>query len=132
IYEQFIFDVIEQAPNRKSKREGSYLTIPVHRRIDMAQPELLQVLELPFDQAQYCVCTPDQWKMHFDRIFPSSVQEARVSGQNFPSCSYYKSYIALASSVNVKDLVKIRDALRKEFDKLAWAPWTSADRMWGT
>ncbi|KAG2127747.1 hypothetical protein BD769DRAFT_1357030 [Suillus cothurnatus] len=132
IYEQFIFDVIEQAPNRKSKREGSYLTIPVGRRIDMAQPELLQVLELPFDQAQYCVCTPDQWKMHFDRIFPSSVQEARASGQNFPSCSYYKRYIALASTVNNAGLVKIRYALRKEFDKLAWAPWTSADRMWGT
>lgn len=132
IYEQCIFDVIEQAPNRKSKREGSYLTIPVDRRIDLAQPELLQVLELPFDQAQYCVCTPDQWKMHFDRIFPSSVQEARDSGQNFPSCSYYKSYIALASTVNDAGLVKIRCALRKEFDKLAWVPWTSTDRMWGT
>jgi hypothetical protein len=76
IYEQFIFDVIEQAPNRKSKRDGSYLTIPVDKRIDLAQPELLQVLELPFDQAQYCVCTPDQWTMHFDHIFPRTVREA--------------------------------------------------------
>ncbi|KAG1792246.1 hypothetical protein EV424DRAFT_1336621 [Suillus variegatus] len=100
--------------------------------VDGHVPELLQVLELPFDQAQYCVCTPDQWKMHFDRIFPSSVQEARDSGQNFPSCSYYKSYIALASTVNDAGLVKIRCALRKEFDKLAWVPWTSTDRMWGT
>ncbi|KAG2336315.1 hypothetical protein BDR05DRAFT_866367, partial [Suillus weaverae] len=132
IYEQFIFDVIEQAPNRKSKREGSYLTIPVHRRIDLAQPELLQVLELPFDQAQYCICTPEQWKMHFDRIFPPSVQAARASGQNFPSCSYYRSYIALASTVAAAHLVKIRAALKVEFEKLAWVPWTSADRMWGT
>ncbi|KAG2335326.1 hypothetical protein BDR05DRAFT_851754, partial [Suillus weaverae] len=124
IYEQFIFDVIEQAPNRKSKRDGSYLTIPVDKRIDLAQPELLQVLELPFDQAQYCVCTPDQWKMHFDRIFPRTVREARASGQNFPSCSYYKSYIALASAVEDAHLIRIRAALRKEFDKLAWAPWT--------
>jgi hypothetical protein len=76
IYAQFIFNIVEQAPNRKSKQEGSYLTIPVHRCIDLAQPELLQVLELPFNQAQYCICMPDQWKKHFDRIFPSSVQEA--------------------------------------------------------
>jgi hypothetical protein len=132
IYEQFIFDVIEQAPNRKSKRDGSYLTIPVDKRIDLAQPELLQVLELPFDQAQYCVCTPDQWTMHFDRIFPRTVREARASGQNFPSCSYYRSYISLASAVEDAHLIRIRAALRKEFDKLAWAPWTLADRMWGT
>ncbi|KAG1744245.1 hypothetical protein EDB19DRAFT_1632933, partial [Suillus lakei] len=87
IYEQFVFDVIEQAPNRKSKWEGSYLTIPIHRHIDLAQPELLQVLELPFDQVQYCICMPVQWTMHFDRIFPSSIQAARASGQNFSSCS---------------------------------------------
>ncbi|KAG2356850.1 hypothetical protein BDR07DRAFT_1299359, partial [Suillus spraguei] len=54
------------APNRKSKREGSYLTIPVHRRIDMAQPELLQVLELPFDQAQYLRVR----NIHSDHISP--------------------------------------------------------------
>ncbi|KAG1765186.1 hypothetical protein EV702DRAFT_981663, partial [Suillus placidus] len=132
IFEQFIFDVIEQAPNRKSKREGSYLTIPVCRHIDLAQPELLQVLELPFDQAQYCICTPEQWKMHFDRIFPPSLKEAGTSGQNFPSCSYYKSYLALAIDVGDKPLGKVRVVLRVEFDKLAWVPWTLVDRMWGT
>ncbi|KAG2122311.1 hypothetical protein BD769DRAFT_1338650, partial [Suillus cothurnatus] len=119
----FIFNIIEQAPNRKSKQEGSYLTIPVHRCIDLAQPELLQVLELPFNQAQYCICMPDQWKKHFDHIFPSS---------NFPNYSYYKSYIALASTTKDVDLVKIRARLKKEFNKLAWAPWILADHMWGT
>jgi hypothetical protein len=79
IYEQFIFDVIEQAPNMQSKRDGSYLTIPVDKRIDLAQPELLQVLELPFDQSQFCVCTPDKWKMHFDRIFTRTTRPGSLN-----------------------------------------------------
>lgn len=49
IYEQFIFDIIKQTSNRKSTQEGLYLTIPVSKYIDLAQPELLQVLKLPFD-----------------------------------------------------------------------------------
>ncbi|KAG2057804.1 hypothetical protein BDR06DRAFT_969141 [Suillus hirtellus] len=31
IYGQFCFDIIKNAPNRKFKQAGSYLSIPVHR-----------------------------------------------------------------------------------------------------
>ncbi|KAG0693109.1 hypothetical protein DFH29DRAFT_1007643 [Suillus ampliporus] len=36
IYEQFFFDIIKEAPNQKSRQDGSYLSIPVHMRSDLA------------------------------------------------------------------------------------------------
>ncbi|KAG1765274.1 hypothetical protein EV702DRAFT_949170, partial [Suillus placidus] len=135
IYEQFCFDVIEKAPNRKSKQAGSYLSIPLHRRIDLARPELLMTPALPFQQAQYYRCSTEQWENHFNRIFPmpSSPEAAQnAAGQNFPNCTYYKRYMALAGTLQAPSLKKIRGALKVEFDKLAWVPYTCADRMWGT
>ncbi|KAG1726774.1 hypothetical protein EDB19DRAFT_1643342 [Suillus lakei] len=135
IYEQFCFDVIEKAPNRKSKQDGSYLSIPLHRRIDLARPELLMTPALPFQQAQHYKCSTEQWEKHFNRIFPvpsspEAVQNA--AGQNFPNCTYYKSYMRLCSTLQALSLTKIRDALKVEFDRLAWVPYTCSDRMWGT
>jgi hypothetical protein len=135
IYEQFCFDVIEKAPNRKSKQAGSYLSIPLHRRIDLARPELLMAPALPFQQVQYYRCSTEQWEKHFNRIFPmpSSPEAAQnAAGQNFPNCTYYRRYMALASNLQPSSLNKIRGALKVEFDKLAWAPYTCTDRMWGT
>ncbi|KAG1845008.1 hypothetical protein F4604DRAFT_1595842 [Suillus subluteus] len=135
IYEQFCFDVIEKAPNRKSKQAGSYLSIPLHRRIDLARPELMMTPALPFQQVQYYRCSTEQWEKHFNRIFPepSSLEaEQNAAGQNFPNCTYYKRYMALTGTLYNDTLKKIRSALKVEFDKLAWVPYTSTDRMWGT
>ncbi|KAG1786408.1 uncharacterized protein HD556DRAFT_1248396 [Suillus plorans] len=135
IYEQFCFDVIEKAPNRKSKQAGSYLSIPVHRRIDLARPELLMTPALPFQQAQYYRCSTEQWEKHFNRIFPmpsSTEATQNASGQNFPNCTYYQRYMALIDTLQPPSLKKTRGALKVEFDKLAWVPYTCADRMWAT
>jgi hypothetical protein len=134
IYEQFFLDIIEEAPNRRSAELGSYLTIPVDMRGELARPELLQTAELPFELAQYCVCTPEQWEMHFDRLFPvSATAAARSPGrQNYGKCTYYSDYLALARVISVKSLAKTRRALRVEFDKLVWVPYTQWDRIWST
>ncbi|KAG1851062.1 hypothetical protein DFJ58DRAFT_661763 [Suillus subalutaceus] len=134
IYEQLFLDLIEEAPNRKSAQRGSYLTIPVDMRCELARPELLQTAELPFELAQYCVCTPEQWDMHFNRLFPKSYDEAASSPgrQNYGKCTYYSDYLALARVISGNALAKTRWALRVEFDKLVWVPYTQSDRIWST
>ncbi|KAG1861501.1 hypothetical protein DFJ58DRAFT_657457 [Suillus subalutaceus] len=92
---------------------------------------------LPFHQAQYRVCTPEQWNMHFDRFFPTSTvkkgAKARVEDrQNFKKCTYFKRYISLVQKIEPATLPRLRRALRKEFDTLAWVPYTQTDRMWLT
>ncbi|KAG2064535.1 hypothetical protein BDR04DRAFT_944098, partial [Suillus decipiens] len=128
ILEQFFLDIIEEAPNPKSAREGSYLSIPACMRSELARPELLQTAELPFTKAQYCVCSDDQWTSHFNRLFPETIEN--VKRQNFGRCTYYTKYVALAGEITKNSLTKVRSSLKDEFDKLAWIPYTRADRMW--
>jgi hypothetical protein len=130
IYEQFFLDIIEEAPNPKSARDGSYLSIPTCMRNELARPELLQTADLPFTKAQYCVCTDQQWTMHFDRFFPETI--GNIKRQNFGKCTYYANYVALAGAITKKSLSRMRRVLRAEFDKLAWVPYTETDRMWST
>ncbi|KAG2366149.1 hypothetical protein BDR07DRAFT_1480389 [Suillus spraguei] len=59
ILEQFFLDIVEEVPNPKSAREGSYLGIPACMRSELARPELLQTADLPFTKAQYCICSDD-------------------------------------------------------------------------
>ncbi|KAG2354760.1 hypothetical protein BDR07DRAFT_1242727, partial [Suillus spraguei] len=128
IFEQFILDVIEEAPNPKSVWDGSYLSIPSHMRNELVHPELLQTADLPFIMAQYCVCTDKQWALHFDRIFPKTIEDAKR--QNFSRCTYYTNYVALASAITKKSLIRVRNVLRTEFDKLAWVSYTRTDHLW--
>ncbi|KAG1853674.1 hypothetical protein F4604DRAFT_1591413 [Suillus subluteus] len=130
IYEQFFLDIIQEAPNTKSAQDGSYLSIPACMRNELARPELLQTADLPFTKAQYRVCTEKQWKMHFDRFFPEKFDN--VKRQNFGKCTYYIQYVAFAVATSTKSLARTRRALRVEFDKLAWVPYTGTDRMWST
>ncbi|KAG1893109.1 uncharacterized protein F5891DRAFT_963473 [Suillus fuscotomentosus] len=134
IYEQFFLDIIEEAPNRKSRREGSYLSIPARMRGDLARPTLLQTTAVPFDQVQYSYCSREQWKMHFGRFFPGTAEDAdrAMRSQNFKRCRYLNRYIALAQETGRKYLPRIRRALEKEFNTLAWVPCTQSDRMWVT
>ncbi|KAG1847050.1 hypothetical protein F4604DRAFT_1594704 [Suillus subluteus] len=134
IYEQFFLDLIEEAPNRRSAQLGSYLSIPVDMRCELARPELLQTAELPFELAQYTVCTPEQWKMHFNRLFPETYDAAVKSPgrQNYGKCTYYNDYVALARAISGNALDRVRFALKVEFDKLVWVPYTQWDRIWST
>jgi hypothetical protein len=131
IYEQFFLDIIEEAPNRKSVQDGSYLSIPARMRNELARPELLQTADLPFTTAQYSVCTDKQWTLHFDRFFPETV-ENDSKRQNFGRCTYYINYVAFARAITKPSLARARRALRNQFDQLAWVPYTQSDRMWTT
>lgn len=130
IYEQFFLDIVEEAPNPKSARDGSYLSIPARMRSELARPELLQTADLPFTKAQYCVCTDDQWTMHFDRLFPETIENAKR--QNFGRCTYYTKYVDFARIITKKSLSRARRVLKAEFDKLAWVPYTRTDRLWSS
>ncbi|KAG2122301.1 hypothetical protein BD769DRAFT_1746698 [Suillus cothurnatus] len=117
IYEQFCFDVIEKLLTGNTSRL------------------LLMAPALPFQQVQYYRCSTEQWEKHFNHIFPmpsSSEAAQNAAGQNFPNCTYYRHYMALASNLQPSSLNKIRGVLKVEFDKLAWVPYTCTDRMWGT
>ncbi|KAG1793321.1 uncharacterized protein HD556DRAFT_1238042 [Suillus plorans] len=96
----------------------------------LARPELLQTADLPFTKAQYCVCTDDQWTMHFDRLFPETIENAKR--QNFGRCTYYTKYVAFARVITKKSLSRARRVLKAEFDKLAWVPYTRTDRLWSS
>jgi hypothetical protein len=130
IYEQFFLDIIEEAPNRKSVQDGSYLSIPACMRNELAWPELLQTADLLFTKVQYRVCTDAQWTMHFNRFFPTSIETAKR--QNFGRCTYHADYMALCSVITKKSLLRAPRVLRVEFDKLAWVPFTQSDHMWTT
>ncbi|KAG1823821.1 uncharacterized protein BJ212DRAFT_1262604 [Suillus subaureus] len=89
---------------------------------------------VPFDQVQYSYCSREQWKMHFGRFFPATAEDAAQAAerQNFKKCTYLNRYIALAQQTESKCLPRIRRALEKEFNTLAWVPCTQSDRMWVT
>jgi len=111
-------------------QDGSYLSIPACMHNELAQPELLHTVDLPFTKAQYHVCTDQQWMMHFDHFFPKTVENDKC--QNFGRCTYYINYMALTHVITKASLTRTRCALRDQFNQLVWVPYTQSDHMWST
>ncbi|KAG8221814.1 hypothetical protein J3R82DRAFT_2152, partial [Butyriboletus roseoflavus] len=130
ILEQFFYDIIQQAPNRKSAQDGSWTNIPVDMRLQEGTEQLYRSLALPFFAAQYIICDSEIWKLHFDRFFPTKCP-TRI-GQNFGQATYYSQWMELVNRLSPNSLARVRQTIKVKFDTLLWVPYTHSDKMWCT
>lgn len=130
LLEQFFYDLIQQAPNRKAAKDGSWTNIPVSMRLEEGTEQLYKSLALPFYAAQYIFCDAETWKKHFDRFFPLEIP-SRI-GQNFGQTSYYAQWLELVNSLSTQSLARVRQTIKVKFDTLLWVPSTQYDRIWCT
>ncbi|KAI9451894.1 hypothetical protein HD554DRAFT_1990371, partial [Boletus coccyginus] len=130
ILEQFFYDMVQESPNKKAATEGAWINIPKELRAQEATERLYQSFALPFVAAQWTICTPEQWELHFSRMFPA--QRPASVGQNFRKCTYYTQWLTLVEDLGPQALSRVRAAIRAKFDTLVWIPFTGSDRMWCT
>lgn len=130
ILEQFFIDIIEESPNRKSVSQGAWTNIPKVLRHQEANEALFQSFALPFTAVQFAWCSPTEWEVHFNRLFPETEREKR--GQNYGKCSYFEDWIQLMRSLNPASKTRVRKEVRSKFNTLSWVPYTQSDRIWCT
>lgn len=130
LLEQFFYDLIQQAPNHKAAKDGSWTNIPVSMRLEEGTEELYKSLALPFFAAQYTFCDSETWKKHFDRFFPLKMP-TRI-GQNFGQASYYIQWLELVNTLSIQSVARVRQTIKVKYDTLLWVPATQYDRIWGT
>ncbi|KAG2741595.1 hypothetical protein P692DRAFT_20822192 [Suillus brevipes Sb2] len=92
IYKQFFVDIIEEAPNQRSRRDGSYLSIPTECVLSW---HVRRCCRPSFNQVQYCVYEAALAAQH----------------QNFKKCTYFCLYVALAEKIKLKSLHRTRHTL---------------------
>ncbi|KAF9472808.1 hypothetical protein BDN70DRAFT_779560, partial [Pholiota conissans] len=136
MWNQFIYDVTQKAPNRRSASAESYCILTPEQRevVTEAAYQNLHLREF-FSDCQYRTATKAQWDSAFDKYWP--LDPILVGGaQNFPTMQYYKAWsdlIELSEKTNDEEtLTEIRKALRKRFNSLAWIPNAQSDRVWYT
>ena len=130
LLEQFFHDLLLESPNKKSGSEGAWTNIPKALRPIEATEHLYQSFALPFHAAQFTFCTPEQWDLHFNRMFPA--QYPKSVGQNFSKCTYYAQWISLLATLSPQHISRVRATIRQKVDSLIWIPYTGSDRIWST
>lgn len=131
LWEQFPFDIIATAPNPR-EINNVYLLLNRRQRTEV-DIDLFMTLDLRgvFKTIQYKVYTPAMWEQQFNLYFPPK-QFNWTHRQNFKNATYYKTYVDLIQRLDRHQLERVRNSLKKEFNKLKWIPAAEGDRMWST
>ena len=130
ILEQFYLDLIEESPNKKRLADGAWTSIPKEMRHEEATEKLFMSFGLPFFAAQYMFCSPEQWKTHFNRLFPC--ERPKTLGQNYGKSTYYMKWLDLIANLSPDSFKKVHGVVKAKFDTLLWVPCTQSDRIWCT
>jgi len=129
---QFIQDVTQLVPNRKSAEENGYCKLSSAERA-AGGDALYKNLRLSkfFNDCQWRVGGDDDWEATFNHLFPLGDKSRRT--QNYQKSIYFtkwKTIKGLAGDQQTLDT--IRRALKSKFDTLMWFPCAQADRIWAT
>ena len=138
LWRQFIHDVTQLVPNRRSADVDGYCKLSSEERAvggDGLYKNLL--LSNFFNDCQWRVANSDDWDAAFNHLFPLG-QKTRTAKkplkvQNYGSCKYFTRWTDIKDNAGDEGTLNtIRRALKSKFDTLLWFPSAQADRIWPT
>ncbi|KAH8069441.1 hypothetical protein BXZ70DRAFT_903075 [Cristinia sonorae] len=133
IWVQMAFDIMYVSPNPKDHRKPAYVLLDQEARTSTT-PATFQRSDLTgiFRSVLYRELTSSQWEtVVFDSFFPLP-NSAALKRQGFRAASYYKKWHHLMARLRRRDIVVVRNELRRQFRTLLWVPHPDTDRMWRT
>jgi hypothetical protein len=129
---QFIQDVTQLVPNRRSADDNGYCKLSSGERVAGGEG-LYKNLRLSkfFNDCQWRVGDEDEWEATFNHLFPLGDKPRKI--QNYQKSIYFTKWKTIKSLAgDQKTLNTIRRALKSKFDTLLWFPCAQADRIWAT
>jgi hypothetical protein len=135
IWKQYLTDVVQKIGNPigtpDMNQQPSYCILPPHQRSDITMADLQDPnLANIFRIVNVKRINPDDWEKLFTHLFPYPNHQLPFSHQHFNGMSYYGDWGELINEVPGGDVIAVQRAVKKEFDKLAWAPAAQVDRIW--
>lgn len=131
VLQQIAADVAGMSPNRSGR--GSYILLDATERSRLTLNWLKSTDFIGvFPEV---VISNDTWEKQFDVWFPEPGSELfnKLKRQNFSQSRFYTAYRELVTNVTKRShQTVLRNAIRKEFNKLHWIPHATASRMWDT
>ena len=128
LWKQFIQDVTQKVPNRKSANEDSYckLTEDIQANPNEALYKNLCLSDF-FNDCQWRPASGAEWDRTFNHLFPLETKPTSV--QNYHSTRYYPMWENIKRKAE-GSLDAIQSALKLRFDELAWFPAAQSDKIW--
>ena len=132
IFNQFIQDIFEKAPNAKGASNPSYCILNRAARLS-AKEDLLKHRRLSelWCAYQYKSASNEDFDGAFKHMFPP---REHVTGktQGYRQCSYYLQWKQLCASTPPTTVDVIRLEIKKRVMKLTWIPHACQDKLWPT
>lgn len=132
IWESFKSDIIQKAPQPKSKTDPPYLTIDPYEKVNTPDA-IFQSPEIPFRKASLVLVSGAHWSGRlFSFYFPGKGQMYPGRVQNLDACTYLQKWNSTVLAQQDDVVTTVRDTLRKHFCKMLWMPLNESERMWTT
>jgi hypothetical protein len=134
IWRQFLLDITQKAPNKKSAADPSYCVLSDNQRREVTERTYQnRKLSDYFLDCQWKIASSSEWSLVFNRLFPPK-NGRRLAGkvQNYESAQYYANWAKLKDRADDETASRMQEALRKKFDSLYWMPFAQTDRIWKT
>ena len=132
IFNQFIQDIFEKAPNTKGASKPSYCILTRAARL-AAKEELLQHKRLSeiWGAYQYKTASKQDLEYAFNHMFPP-MNHVTGKTQGYRQCTYYLQWKEFCSTATAMTVNSVRQEIKKRVMKLAWIPHASQDKLWPT
>lgn len=136
LWRQFITDVTGKSPNPRGITNASYLKLtPTERRTGNENVFMNITLPAIFTDVMYRPAPIADWKRAFKWLFPGPGFKTSSGVQSYPSCPYYKQWLAFVGDNYNRDPALV-DATRAQlWNRLRtwqWIPDAQQDKMWPT
>jgi hypothetical protein len=134
IWLQFPSDILQKVGNplgRGRGREASYCILDEAQRLE-AKIDRFQnkVLSATFRKVNLRMGPREEWTLVFNRLFPPPKWQLPAKHQHYKHMRYYIDWVELMNTIRPGDVIKVRQAIKEEFDQLAWVPYAQSDRVW--
>ncbi|KDQ63896.1 hypothetical protein JAAARDRAFT_118038 [Jaapia argillacea MUCL 33604] len=135
VWRQFAPEILIKGPNKRTVAQGTHTHMSRQDRID-SDTATYKTFDLSgiFERIQYKVADAVEWLEIFDRLFPIAPEAPQVNirRQNYDSCLYFKTWEKTIARLSRPDAKKVKDEVRKHFNKLWWMPYAVKERIWKT
>ncbi|GLB33116.1 hypothetical protein LshimejAT787_0100010 [Lyophyllum shimeji] len=133
VWRQFLIDVTAKAPNKKNAHEPSHCRLSTEERLLVTEDTYQnRKLSVYFHDCQWKLADRKDWQNVFDRLFPPKGHIFTGNVQNYLSTSYIPMWEKIKSRADDDTYLRIRQDIRKRFDRLYWMPLAQTDRIWYT
>lgn len=136
LWRQFIVDVTSKSPNPQGSTKPSYLKLKtIQRRIP--DDSHFRSMNFPalFTDVLFRPAPTSDWKRAFKWLFPEPGTTIRSDAQSYPSCVYFKKWMAFVNTNAEKNPALVKTARKEIWLRLKtweWIPDAQQDKMWPT